>query len=67
MKSVCTSKIYDFICICDRNKNLQNVINFYAPTVVAELLIPQLKQLNWKDDTEFQQDGASCHFALRVI
>ena len=26
----------------------------------------QLEQLNLKDDTVFQQDGAPCHFALRV-
>ena len=26
----------------------------------------KVKQLNLKDDTVFQQDGATCHFALHI-
>ena len=34
--------------------------------MLQNYFIPQLEQLNLKDDIMFQQDGAPCHFALRV-
>ena len=34
--------------------------------MLQNYFIPQLEQLNLKDNTVFQQDGAPCHFALRV-
>ena len=33
--------------------------------MLQNYFIPQLEQLNLKDDIVFQQDGAPCHFALR--
>ena len=34
--------------------------------MLQNYFIPQLEQLNLKDDAVFQQDGAPCHFALHV-
>ena len=34
--------------------------------MLQNYFIPQVEQLNLKNDTVFEQDRASCHFALRV-